>query len=752
MRVLSIFLIFISSFNFAQISLTNLNSTGINSEKDLRKIGVSQNKIEELKKEYEQSREIDKSKIESSNLSPTKENSNSDKEIQLESKKDTSYLESVYGQSIFRDGAVSIKENSDRVMPSSFYTLGTGDRLSVTIWGNSQFSGEFTLDEFGNITPNLVGRINLKGKTFNQAERIIKRRFGGVYRFNSSQIAINLSYSKVISVNIVGEVISPGTFNIPAINSAFNILSLSKGLNSNGSVRNIAIVRNGQTVGNLDIYEFMTNPKKNSFLHLFDGDFISVPALGNVVNLKGEVNKVGSYEIKENETFRDLLKFSGGFKPLANKTTINFTRQSSHGKIVYSYKLEEAMNLKLQNGDEITVSKNSENISNKISIEGEVFSPGSIEFKDGITFGDLLNTANGLTPEAYLKSAHIYRLQDNMERELIKIDLSSKSQAYSTELKDLDEVLIFNKKSFIDSTFVIANGFVRNGGKIEYKSKMTIRDLLLISGGTLPQADLSRIEIERVNFLRSKNDTSNYVNILTKNIVDDSKFELEPFDVVNIRPLPEFRFHEFVKVTGEVKYPGAYSLNDNKVKTSDIIKRAGGLTNLAYGKKAFIEREEDSLGIILLDLELVIENSKSPFNYSLRPGDKIVVPRVNDIVSISGAIGSQFINNEVKINVPFKKGKRASHYIKKYSGGYAKEADKKSVYAITLNGQVKRSKRFGFIKPKIEKGDKIIVRYNQKKEKKNDGKKINWNNQIENATLKLTGLITLWILINGAVN
>mgnify|MGYP003318901128 CR=1 FL=1 len=162
--VLSIFLIFISSVNFAQISLTNLNSTGINSEKDLRKIGVSQNKIEELKKEYEQSREIDKSKVESSNLPPIKENSNSDKEIQLESKKDTSYLESVYGQSVFRDGAVSIKENSDRVMPSSFYTLGTGDRLSVTIWGNSQFSGEFTLDEFGNITPNLVGRINLKGK------------------------------------------------------------------------------------------------------------------------------------------------------------------------------------------------------------------------------------------------------------------------------------------------------------------------------------------------------------------------------------------------------------------------------------------------------------------------------------------------------------------------------------------------------------------------------------------------------------
>ena len=162
---------------------------------------------------------------------------------------------------------------------------------------------------------------------------------------------------------------------------------------------------------------------------------------------------------------------------------------------------------------------------------------------------------------------------------------------------------------------------------------------------------------------------------------------------------------------------------------------------------AYIERVEDSLGRIQLDLRKALKYPNSDFNFFLRPGDKIVIPKVNDIVTIQGAIGAKFIGQNSRINVAYNKRTRASHYIKKYAGGYDKNAAKRRVYAITVNGQVKKSKFFGMIKPKIEKGDKIIVGTKQKREDKGKDS-IDWNGAFENLTVKITAVATLWVLVS----
>jgi polysaccharide biosynthesis/export protein len=739
---ISFFLLLIPAISFSQISLADLKKAGITSKDDLKSLNISDRDIEVLKQENNKTT-LKETKITS--VKPAKvENENV---ITLKSIKQKPQKEVVFGQSLFNSGAVNIQKNSDRIVPPLHYILGSGDRLSVTIWGVSQFDGEFTLDEFGNITPNLIGRISLKGKTFNQVQQILKSRFNKVYRFNSSQISINLSYSKVISVNIVGEVISPGTYSIPSINSAFNILSLAKGPNKKGSVRNISIIRNGKVVSILDVYEFMNNPNKKSFIYLENGDFLLIPTLGNVVTIQGEVIRTGKYELKEKESLAAALKFAGGFKPIANKSSISIIRQTENGKLVKSYSYEEANKIELKNGDEIVIAKNAENISNKVTVKGEVFAPGIYEFKKGESFNTLLIRTNGLTPNAYLNNAHIYRLNKSLEREVIKIDLSDTESLKKIQMSDLDEILIFNKNSFIDTTYISINGLVRHPGKVEFKNGLNLRDIITMSGGVLRQADISRIEIERIDFSKPVNDTVNYINLQVKNFASDSLFFLQPYDVINIRPLPEFKFHQTVVIKGQIKYPGAYSLVGGGVRISDIIQRAGGQTNLAYGEKAYIKRSENNIGTILLDLETVMKNQESPFNYYLRAGDSIVIPRVNDIVSISGAIGAKFIDNNENINIAFKKRKRASYYIKKYAGGYDKKANRRNVCAVTLNGQIKRSKLFGLTKPRIEKGDQIIVKYLPKKDKKDKKDRIDWNGQIESFTIKLTGIATLWILL-----
>lgn len=751
MRALSFLFLFLSSAVLAQVSLSEFKRTGVKSEQDLKNLGFTKSEISSLKQNYEQSKTLNSDSTQKGIIKIPSEPKN-EKEIILESPKEATSEHEVYGQSIFNSGAVLIQKNSDRIKAKDNYIIGSGDIISITIWGFSEFNNNFTVDDLGNIRPRLVGLINLKGQTFINAKNIIKSKFSKVYDLRNSNIAIELSYSKVISVNVMGEVLSPGTYSVPSINSAFNILSLANGPNERGTVRNISVVRNGEVIHKLDIYDYMNNPKKSSSVHLMDGDFILVPTLGNIISISGEIIRSGKYELKDNETLMDAINFAGGFTENANENNISVLRNTPTGKQVKGFTWSEAENVPLKKGDEIIISKNSDILSNQVSVKGEVFGPGLFQFKEGEKLDQLLIRAKGLTDNAYMKTAHIYRLnKHNLEREVVTISLMDKKTLQNIKIENLDQIQIFNKKSFLDSSFVTINGLVRNPGKISFMENMTLNDIVTMVGGTLLNADLSRVEIERVNLAPNSKDTINYVQILNKNILNDFNFVVQPYDIINFRSLPEFRFQETVEVRGEVKYPGIYSLSGSQVRISDIIKRAGGLTHLAYGRKASIQRSADSLGLILLDLDLVSKRKTSKFNYFLRPGDTIIIPRVNDVVSISGATGVKFLNNN-KINAPFSSNKNARYYLKKYAGGYDKKADKKNVYVITLNGQVKQTKLFGIKKPRIEKGDKIIVSYKEEKDKKDKKDKINWNSQIENLTVKLTGLATLWILISSSIN
>ena len=267
---LSVILIFcFSIFTQAQLSLSALKNAGIKSEQDLLNLGVSKSEINKLKSEFktDQSSNIQSSNIQVDTSRIRGEVINEPVVSVKQNDSPVNTLSELYGSNIFKKAFINLKENSDRIVPPSNYKLGSGDRISITIWGTSEFSNEFTLDQFGNISPNKVGRINLKGKSFSNAQKIIRSRFSNFYNFNSSNIAIDLTFSKIIAINVVGEVNAPGTYSVPSINSAFNILSLAGGVNKLGTLRDIEIIRNGEQVATLDVYQFLTNPKK--FTHTY---------------------------------------------------------------------------------------------------------------------------------------------------------------------------------------------------------------------------------------------------------------------------------------------------------------------------------------------------------------------------------------------------------------------------------------------------------------------------------------------------
>ncbi|MBT5354697.1 MAG: hypothetical protein HOL56_06330, partial [Flavobacteriales bacterium] len=228
----------------------------------------------------------------------------------------------IYGQDVFRTNDLSFFQQSTSENPPSHYEIGPSDQFSIAVWGNSDYTDLVTVDEKGYISPSSFGRIYVKGLTFEQARSLIRKKLG----MNNSEMDISLVYSRVILVNIVGEVYNPGSYAIPAINTAFNALMVAKGPTQIGSVRNIFIKRDGKVIDSLDVYEFLFNPSEHTDIYLQDGDYIVVSAATNLVEVKGEVNRPYTYEVKSSDNMDDVIVFAGGYTTEASQNIITLKR------------------------------------------------------------------------------------------------------------------------------------------------------------------------------------------------------------------------------------------------------------------------------------------------------------------------------------------------------------------------------------------------------------------------------------------
>lgn len=748
-KALSLLLIFLSGILFSQVNISDLNSLGIKSEQDLKNLGMSSAEISSLKQQYFNGKTNSKSKDLSEDAklkqTPPKPEVISIPKKKIEKIDSTTYT---YGQSIFVDGSVKIQKNSDRIKAPGDYILGSGDVISIVIWGTSEFSGTFTLDEYGNITPSLVGRISLKGKKLSNAKKIIKSAFGRVYDLRNSKISTEISYSKVISVNIGGEVISPGTYSIPAINSAFNFLSLAGGVKKLGSVRNIKIVHSNGKVDVLDIYKFLTNPVDYQQKYLKDGDFIIVPTSNNIVSIKG-VKKSSQYELIKNETLKDLIYYSGGVLDSYYAETAHIERLSNSGIEIIDVTQKDFASFKLKSGDKISFYEMDESYLNLISIKGAVITPGKYAHVENETLKSLITRSGGVIPNAEVNIGHIYRLNNDGTRNLIRINLKKVLNNENNDNGNLifpnDIINIFDSRIIKVNHSVKITGMVRKPNNYAFAKNMNIQDLLVLSGGLKENADQTKIDIERVDFTEGEN---GYIKITELNLATANNFELKPYDIVHIRKLPQFSYQQMVSVKGEVKYPGNYSIAGKSEKLFDLVQRAGGITENAFLQGGYITRQEDSVGLVVIKLENLMKSEKSKYNYIIKPGDIIHIPKESNIVSIQGEIGfsSHNVNGDNKISCPFSKGKRAGRYINQYGGGFSKKAKKYNVYVIRHNGLVEDSKFFGLIRPIVRKGDIIKVDAKTPKKQKTKESKVDWNRTIESLSIKITGLATFWVL------
>ena len=269
---------------------------------ELKKMGISQGDIANLKNAESNSGESKQTRTQPKKVNP-KEN-NDIKFVPVDSKDSTELADEVFGYHIFKTKVESFNMN-DHVKASDDYIVGVGDEILVNIWGYSEFNGAFKVESDGAINPHLVGKVYVKELSFGSARQLIKRRFAKVYDLKNSDISIEISFSRNIRVNIVGEVRKPGTYSINANNSAFNALFAAGGLTKTGSLREVKVIREGKLINTIDIYKFLTKPESFTNLYLNDGDYVVVPFQNNLVEMSGALLRNGKFEFKEGESIED---------------------------------------------------------------------------------------------------------------------------------------------------------------------------------------------------------------------------------------------------------------------------------------------------------------------------------------------------------------------------------------------------------------------------------------------------------------
>jgi polysaccharide biosynthesis/export protein len=628
----------------------------------------------------------------------------------------------VYGGSIFSKTSIVFTPVENPIPPDD-YKIGPGDIISVTIWGQAEFQNNYTVGKDGSIFPSNIGKIFLKGSNYRNAREIIIGKFSSVTP-PGSNIEIAISDVRTIRVNVIGEVNQPGAYSMSALNTAFNALYLAGGPNRLGSLREIYVKRNGKVIDTLDVYRYLQKGDKHDDIYLENNDFLFVNVYKKQVSIGGEIKRPLIYQLRDNETLKDLIDLAGGIKFDARLANIQLFRTENEKIKIYDINaydiISGARKIELMDGDKVFIRAINDEITNKSQIIGEVAYPGVYELKQGQKVSDLITKAGGLKGEAYLQRAYIIRLTSSFEVQYIPINLSAvikkdDSLLYeqnNLEIKQFDALKIFSVNDFQDVPYVSIDGLVRNPGTYILSGKRTLKDLLYISGGMKNEAEFNQVEVASIVSIEDAKRRNIPIKTIIKQYSIDplldidtiaEKILLRPYDQIFVRKNPDFSFQKNVAIIGKVKYPGTYSLKEDKERISSLIRRAGGLLPVSNVKGATFKRANVG-AVILIDLGKAIKRPGSKYDIILNESDELNIPELDEVVRITGDV-------QVPVNVFFDRDRSDFKYYISLAGGYGERPMRRKATVKYANGIVRKAHNYIFFNtyPKVDYGCTLSV-------------------------------------------
>ena len=552
----------------------------------------------------------------------------------------------------------------------------------------------------------------------------------------------------------MGEVKTPGSFTLSAFATVFHALYMAGGPSDIGTLRNIKVYRNNRLVTTVDVYDYILNGNLKGNVRLADNDVITVGTYDCMVNVGGKVKRPMYYEMKRDESMKSLLNYAGDFASDAYRKSVRVIRKANSQMSVFNVNEFDMSSFKMADGDSVLVDSVLNRYQNMVEVKGAVFRPGMYQLGEQVnSVKTLMENCEGVTEEAFTAHAIMHRMRKDRTLEVVPVDLAGIMEGTVTDIPLQNEDVLFvpTRQDIHEDRTITIHGEVQYPGVYRYAENETLEDFVLQAGGLKETAAMVNVFVSRrvVNPRATESDSilgHSFSFALKDGFVIDGEagFHLQPFDEVFVRKSPGYKEQQNVSVDGEVQFSGDYTLTKQNERLSDLIKKAGGVTNIAYVAGARLERKmneaeqiryeesvkmqrqqqeatmmeqalksgrsvteikaaataaEEKLRIpetyfVGIELDKALENPGSDEDIVLREGDRLVVPGMTSTVKISGEV--MYPNT-----VGFVAGKKAKYYINQ-AGGYGNNAKKRKAYIIYMNGDVAKIKSGTKVRPGCE--------------------------------------------------
>lgn len=694
----------------------------------------------------------------------------------------------IFGIETFRRTSTSFKPMETGPVDDS-YQLGSGDVLVLVLTGDVESVQSLTVTRDGFVVIPRVGQVYVANLTLGQLRNQLYDRLGRVYSGvrrgsgASTQFDITVARLRTLQVYVIGEVVRPGAYQVSAAGTVLSALYAAGGPTENGTFRRVELRRGGQVVDSLDVYDYLLRGNNRTDLRLQNGDVVFVGTHGAFVKSAGKVERPAIYELMAGETLQDLVRFSGGFTPDAFRARAQIYRVlrapaeglAAAPRVVIDVSSDQFVDgagpaVPLVGGDSVTVFAVADRVAHFVTVKGNVWVPGRVGLTAGMKLSDAVRLAGGPKPDVYLGRVLITRTRADSTRIQLRASFADSTGRVDGDvaLQDQDIIEIFSKTAFQPEVYVTVTGAVRRPGRIPYREGMTLRDALLVAGGLDDGADLRQAEIARIADRTSSGGLARSVEVQLDSTYLFNRFTgwsfqgapgypaqasgapevaLMPYDNVLIFRQPGWDIQRLVYLTGQVRRPGRYALQSKTERLSDLIARAGGLTDEAYAggiefyrvsEQAYTQARQDSgtqsagrrgvgAGAVTgttgdstvpapipvdrlprervgVDLPRVLKDARFSDNLILQGGDSVHIPEFNPVVLVEGYVNAPG-------PVAYRAGKNLDWYVQA-AGGYAQKGDHNRAYVTMADGQkrgVKRRAIFSDDVPVPVPGSRIYV-------------------------------------------
>jgi protein involved in polysaccharide export with SLBB domain len=369
-------------------------------------------------------------------------------------------------------------------------------------------------------------------------------------------------------------------------------------------------------------------------------------------------------------------------------------------------------NFPLSPGDSVVVFAVPTAVRGFVTIRGNVWREGRIGVAPDMKLSDAIRLAGGPKPDVYLQQVLVSRLGTDSSRIQLRSAFADSTGRIANDiaLREGDIIEVFSRSAFRERPWITIVGAVRRAGRIPYREGMTLGDAVLLADGITEDAAPEATEIARLPADRPSGALAETIRAplppggLPAEAApgaERDEVQLRPYDNVLVPRRGGWDLQRLVTIAGQVGAPGRYALTSKTERLSELITRAGGLTQEAYaGGIEFFRRSgpidrgppraaDDSPGVqplppgfrarVGLDLPRVLANPSFRDNIILAAGDSIYIPEFNPVVVVNGAVNAPG-------PVAYVPGRHIDWYVNA-AGGYASTADRRRPYVTQPDGR-----------------------------------------------------------------